>query len=244
MHIYLLVHKSDVIDHIKDYDRKILNKTGKHLQIIQSDGGSGKGGEFFNHDINDYCQMYGIHQRSSTAYTPEQNGRAERGNRTVLEGTSSLLIDSNLDLSYWGFAAKTFVYLKNRSPHAALYRSTPYQVWFGKQPDLSHLHVFGTRCWSYIPSKVRKRFGKGHKLISKSQYMIHVGYSDKFKAWTLFDPVTKLIVNSNDVIWEPETSPPTGELPAQSLIELVDAYEADNQEETGLRGIMVIIQYL
>ena len=137
----------------------IHGKTGKHLTTLQTDGG--KGGEFFNEDLKDYCQQHGIHHRSSTSYTPEQNGRAERTNRTVLEGIRSLLIDSQLLLPYWGLAAETFVYLKNRSPHAALYRTTPYQVWFNRIPDLQHLHVFGYECWMFIPGEIRKRQGKG-----------------------------------------------------------------------------------
>jgi hypothetical protein len=80
------------IDHIQDYDKKILNKTGKHMQILQSDGGNG--GEFFNNEMNEYCRMHGIHQRSSTAYTPEQNARAERANRTTLNGINCLLNDT------------------------------------------------------------------------------------------------------------------------------------------------------
>ena len=52
INIYLLIHKSDAIDHIQDYDRKILNKTGKHMQILQSDGG--RGGEFFSNDMAEF----------------------------------------------------------------------------------------------------------------------------------------------------------------------------------------------
>ncbi len=120
-----------------------------------------------------------------------QNGRAERPNRTVLEGISSMLLDAHLPWEYWGFAAECFVYLKNRSPHASLFKSTPYQEWFSRIPDLSNIRVFGYPCYVYIPAEVRKRKGSGNKLLSKSVKMLPVGYSDRHKAWKCFDPSTK-----------------------------------------------------
>jgi hypothetical protein len=235
-HIYLLVHKSDAIDHIKDYDRKILNKTGKHMQILQSDGG--KGGEFFSNDMTEFCKFNGITQRSSTSYTPEQNGRAERANRSILNGIRCLLSDSKLALSYWGFAALTSVYLKNRSPHKALYRSTPYQEWFGIKPDLSQLRVFGNRCWMNIPTKVRSKQGPGHKITRNGRPMIHVGYSDKYKAWKLYDPASKQIENSNNVTWESESFN-LNEDESIDFLEAIGQQESETSQESDLRGDIV-----
>ena len=228
IHIYLLTHKSDAIDHIQDYDRKILNKTGKHMQILQSDGGTG--GEFFSNDMAEYCRMNGIHQRSSTSYTPEQNGRAERANRTVLNGIRCLLSDSKLGLEYWGFAALTAVYLKNRSPHTALHKSTPYQEWFGIKPNLSQLRVFGNHCWYTIPEEVRKRQGKGHKIRRNGRRMIHIGYSDKYKAWRLYDPKTKEVIVSNNVTWESEIINLNGET-SVDFFDILDFKESNEEPE-------------
>jgi hypothetical protein len=102
--IFLVAYKSDAASSIIQYDKVIFNKTGRHLSIFQSDGG-------------EYFITHGIHQRSSTPYTPEQNGRAERVNRTILKGTSAMLLDCQLPWEFWGLAAEAFVYLKHRSPH-------------------------------------------------------------------------------------------------------------------------------
>ena len=114
--LYLLKHKDDAVQCIIEYDRFILNKTGHHLKVLRSDNG----GEFINHYLKDYFDQHGVRQQTSTPYTPQQNGRAERFNRTLLEGVSAMLIDSKLPWNYWGFAALTFTYLKNRSPHSAV----------------------------------------------------------------------------------------------------------------------------
>ena len=198
--IYLLQHKDDCTELIIGYDRQLFNKTGRHLSIVRSDGG----GEFFNTALKEYFQSVGTVQQSSTPHTPEHNSRAERANRTTLEGISSMLLDSQLPWTFWGYAAECFIYLKNRSPHAALPRSTPYQEWHRKLPDLTNLRVFGYDCWVYIPGAVRRRQGRGHKLLPKSRPMIFIGYSDKFKAWRCFDTLTKQVVFSCNVRFDTE----------------------------------------
>ena len=216
--IYLLRHKDDAEEFMKSYDRKILVKTGRHCQVIRSDNG----GEFFSNSIADYCNTHGISQESSTAYTPEQNGRAERINRTVLEGTSAMLYDADLPFEYWGLAAQCFVYLKNRSPHHALFRSTPYTEWNERLPDLTNVRVFGCICYVYIPSETRKKQGLGNKLQPKALKMIFVGYSDKHKAWKTIDPNTKNIVVSSNVIFDDEMKL-RNHTNSQTLLEYVGA---------------------
>jgi hypothetical protein len=105
--IYLLRHKDDTFDCIKSYNQNMKNKTGKSLHIIRSDGG----GEFKNSRMDHFCKEEGILQQYSTPYTPEQNSRAERNNRTILEITRALLIESGLNQSFWGLAAESAVYL-------------------------------------------------------------------------------------------------------------------------------------
>jgi len=200
MTIYPIQHKNDAVDIIISYDKKMYLKTGRHLSTLRSDGG----GEFFNQRLEEYFKSNGTVQQSSTPYNPQQNGRAERPNRTVLEGIRAMLLDANLPWEYWAFAAECFVYLKNRSPHNALYKSTPYQEWFGKIPDITNVRVFGYPCYVFIPPEVRKRKGPGHKLLPNATKMLLVGYSDKHKAWKCFQPKTKEVVYSANVQFDTE----------------------------------------
>jgi hypothetical protein len=122
----------------------------------------------------------------------------------VLEGVSSMLLDASLPFEYWGLAAQCFIYLKNRSPHHALFRSTPYTEWHQKLPDLTNVRIFGSSCFVYIPHETRKKQGLGNKLLPKSEKMIFVGYSDKYKAWKCINPTTKVITFSSNVVFRNE----------------------------------------
>jgi len=203
MTIYSIQHKDDTEDLLKSYDKKLFIKTGRHLGMIRSDNG----GEFINSNLEEYFHSNGTTQQTSTPYNPQQNGRAERPNRTVLEGISSMLLDAKLPWEYWALAAECFVYLKNRSPHAALYKSTPYQEWFSKIPDLTNIRVFGYPCYVYIPAEIRKKSGPGHKLLPKAMRMILVGYSDTKKAWKCYNPDIKQLVCSSNVEFDNESRP-------------------------------------
>lgn len=198
MKIYLLRAKSDAAEAFKDYDRKLFNMIGKHVSTLKTDCGT----EYFNNSVKEYCRIHGITQLSSTPYTPQQNARAERPNRSIIEGVSAMLLDAKLPWEYWGFAAKAFIYLKNRSPHSALSQSTPYSQWFKVLPDLSHVRVFGSTCHAFIPKQ--KRTGPGSKLLPKTKQMILVGYSDLPKTYKLFNPETLEQIESSEVIFENE----------------------------------------
>jgi hypothetical protein len=128
--IYLLKSKSDVGDAFFDYDKTVLNRTTRHCQVLRSDGGN----EYFRTTVKNYCNKHGILHQSSTRDTPQQNGRAERPNRSVVEGVSAMLLDKDLPMNFWGWAALCYVFLKNRSPHAALRSLTPYEAKFHEIP--------------------------------------------------------------------------------------------------------------
>jgi hypothetical protein len=111
-----------------------------------------------------------------------------------MEGTLALLMDSGLTNDYWGLAMQTYVYLKNKSPHKALYRTTPHELWTGKKPNLSHLRVFGTM--AYV--RVRREVYAGSKLAPKAELLRFVGYSDQHKAFKFIDTEMNGLVYSSE----------------------------------------------
>ncbi|GBP60658.1 Retrovirus-related Pol polyprotein from transposon TNT 1-94 [Eumeta japonica] len=72
---------------------------------------------------------------TSNSYTPQQNGLAERMNRTLMERARCMLINSDLQKSYWAEAVSTAAYITNRCPTRALSYATPEEMWSGKKPD-------------------------------------------------------------------------------------------------------------
>ena len=77
-------------------------------------------------------------------YNPQQNGVAERKNRTICEATKAMLSDLDLPLSLWAEAACTVVYIQNRIPHAILGEKTPKEVFTSKEHVVDHMRIFGT----------------------------------------------------------------------------------------------------
>ena len=90
---------------------------------------------------------------------------------------------------------ETTCYLVNRSPSSALEDKTPQEVWTGKKPSLSHLRVFGCDAYVHVPKD------KITKLDSKSEKCIFIGYKDGLKGYKLWNPVTRKVVYSRDVVF-------------------------------------------
>lgn len=80
--------------------------------------------------------------------TPQQNGLAERMNRTSLNKVKSMLADSGLNKRFWVEAIATTYYLISKSPSVALNFKTPKELWSNGPPQLNHLRPFG--CLAYI----------------------------------------------------------------------------------------------
>lgn len=108
--------------------------------------------------------------------TPQQNGVAERYNRTLMGRTVALLADRGQPKKWWAEAAATVTNLGKRVPHNG--RSvTPYEAMFGQKPDVGHLRVFGFRVWMHVPAKIRR------KLEPRAAAGILLGFGIRQKGW-------------------------------------------------------------
>ena len=72
--------------------------------------------------------------------TPQQNGVAERHNRTLMEMVRSMMSYSSVPISSWGEALKNTMYILNRVPSKAV-QKTPFELWTGRKPSLRHIHI-------------------------------------------------------------------------------------------------------
>ena len=88
------------------------------------------------------------------AYTPQENGLAERMNRTIVEMARSLLKDANLPNSYWSFTVNYAVHIINRSPTRTLKSSlTPFVAYTGNKPSVAHLRIFSCKAYAHVPQE-------------------------------------------------------------------------------------------
>ncbi|GBP54700.1 Retrovirus-related Pol polyprotein from transposon TNT 1-94 [Eumeta japonica] len=100
-----------------------------------------------------------------------------------------------IQVTFWPEAVATAAYIVDRSPTCTLLDATPYEVWTGKKPNLSHTRIFGCPAMVLIPKENRT------KLDVKSRKLIFVGYSDSTKGYRFLDPETKKGVLSRDVVF-------------------------------------------
>lgn len=189
---YLLKTKRQVFDKFVEFKILVENQTGLKIKKIRTDNGL----EYCNKYFEIFFKKNGIIHETTVQYTPEQNGVAERLNRTIIERTRAMLQDSGLSRKYWGETVKTAIYVKNRSPTAAVLDATPEELWSRYKVDVSNLRVFGCRAFVHTPKELRK------KLDVKSREYIMVGYYDHSKEYRLADPLQPgKVIKARDVIF-------------------------------------------
>lgn len=155
---------------------------------------SDRGGEYTNKELKEFLKDKGIETQYTAAYSPQQNGVAERRNRYLMEMARCILIDAKLPNKYWGKVVVTTNYLQNRLPTSATGR-TPYEKWHSRKPNLEHIHVFGSRAYVQIPEQHCR------KLDQKAEELLFVGYSEETKGYRLLDKETEKIKISRDVVF-------------------------------------------
>jgi hypothetical protein len=151
--------------------------------------------------------------------------------RTLMEKARSMLSGAGLEQEFWVEAVSTTCYLVNRSPSSALDDTTPHEVWSGKKPSLQHLRVFGCDAYVHVPKENRS------KLDNKAEKCIFIGYKDGVKGYKLWNPETKKIVYSRDVVFREvkdvskQEFPPMQDEPEKIELELDNAKSESSKEE-------------
>lgn len=183
--IRLISRKSEVEQVFKEFVNLCRTKFGRIPKAIRSD----RGGEYIGKSFIDFLKSEGIENQFTAPYTPQQNGRAERKNRTLIEMARCLLIDANLPNCFWGEAVTTANYIQN----IVLTRSTnftPHELWYGIKPSVQNIHVFGSKCFVHTPAQRRQ------KLDNKACEMIFPGYDTNSKSYRCYNQTTKSVVVS------------------------------------------------
>lgn len=146
-------------------------------------------------ESNSHKRSNGIKRQLTASYTPQQNGVAERKNRSLLNMVRSMLSHKKMPKTFWPEAVNWSVYIQNRSPTIAVKDVTPEEAWSGKKPSVHFFRVFGSIGYVHIPNSQRK------KLDDKSVKCVLLGISEESKAYKLYDPIAKKVHISRDVIF-------------------------------------------
>lgn len=154
-HVYFLKHKADVFDRFVEFERMINNKFGRSMKVLRTNNGL----EYCNKKMREYLALRGIKLENTASYTPAQNGRSERDNRTIIECARTMLQAKNLPNSLWAEAVSTAVYTLNRVERAEPGGSqTPYEMWVGKKPNVKHMRIFGSVAYAHTPKQFTSKF--------------------------------------------------------------------------------------
>jgi transposase InsO family protein len=116
--------------------------------------------EFCGKEFDQFCKKCGIERQNTTPYTPHQNGVAERMKKTLMDKARSILSGVELIKELWAETIETTRYLVNLFPSLALVDMTPNEVWYGKNPSVAHLKVFGCDAFVYVPKEKRNKLEK------------------------------------------------------------------------------------
>uniref|UniRef100_A0ACD5YJF3 Uncharacterized protein n=1 Tax=Avena sativa TaxID=4498 RepID=A0ACD5YJF3_AVESA len=169
---------------IDDYSRK----TEKKVKVLRTDNGM----EFCSNEFEEFCSNDGMIRHHTIPYTPQQNGVAERMNRTIISRARCMLSNAGMHRRFWAEAANTACYLINRSPSIPLEKKTPIEVWSGSPADYSQLRVFGCTAYAHVDNG---------KLEPRAVKCIFLGYGSGVKAYKLWNPETKRILLSRNVVF-------------------------------------------
>lgn len=180
--------KNEVLCAFRQFKALVENQVGRKIKCLQSDNGK----EYINQEFDDFLKENGVQRRLTVTHTPEQNGVAERKNRTLVEMARCLLIQSGLSPAFWGEAINTANYIRNRCP-TSLGGKTPFEIWTGKAPDVGYFREFGCQVYSLIREPNKGKFQ------SRSKKGVFVGYAENSKAFRIWIPDEHRIDISRDV---------------------------------------------
>ena len=143
-------------------------KGGPSKAILRSDNG----GKYTSEEFVNFCRDVGIKRELTTPYNPQQNGVAERKNRTIMEVVKTMIHDQDLTMCLWAEASMISIYVQNWLSHSALGFKTLEEMFTRNKPEVSHLKIFGCPIFIHISKEKR------NKLEPPGKKGIFVGYCE------------------------------------------------------------------
>lgn len=141
-----------------------------------------------------------------------------------MNAVRSMLIEQQVPKAFWPEAVRWCVHIQNRCPTAAVKNKTPEEARSGVKPTVEYFRVFGYIAHVHIPDQKRS------KLDDKSKKCVFLGVSDESKAYRLFDPVSRKIIVSKDVVFEEEESLDWGRTEEECKLEWGDDEDKSDGE--------------
>uniref|UniRef100_A0A2N9EVF0 Integrase catalytic domain-containing protein n=1 Tax=Fagus sylvatica TaxID=28930 RepID=A0A2N9EVF0_FAGSY len=191
--IYLMHNRSELAQIYRTFAQMISTQFSKTIKIFRTDNAM----EYRDSQFLDFIHTQGTLIQRSCAGTSQQNGRAERKHRHILDSVRAFLISASCPERFWGEAALTAVYTINRLPSSALQNVTPFERLYGTPASYSSLRAFGCACFVLLQSHEHS------KLEPRSRLCCFLGYGIEHKGYRCWDPISqRLRISRHVVFWE------------------------------------------
>ena len=189
---YPVRNKSETAEKFHEFYKMITAKTGIVIKRLRSHNG----GEYKNKIMKNICDKLKIAQEFTVPYNPEQNGLAERYNRTLIEMVRCMLKDSGMEKKYLAEAIKTAVYVRNMVENDVSQGKSPFEATFKQKPDLDFMRVFGCISFAHVPKQKRS------KLDDTAVKCRMLGYAEDQKAYHVMELKTAMVFSSRSVVFK------------------------------------------
>jgi gag-polypeptide of LTR copia-type/Domain of unknown function (DUF4219)/Zinc knuckle len=125
---------------VEEWIKLVQRQSGHKVKCIRTD----QGREYLG-DLTPFLKSLGVEHHNTAPFTPQSNGISERLNRVLNESIRAMLYSANMPDVYWAEAVVTAAYVWNRLPNSTVGENelSPYEMWFGKKPNLHALRPFG-----------------------------------------------------------------------------------------------------
>lgn len=212
--VFFIREKSEVPRITINYIERLKTEFGMKPKVLRTD----RGLEYLNGKLQGYLEQEGIKTQCTVGYAPEQNGVAERKNRTLVEAARSMISESGLPKSLWAEAVNTANYTFNRIQGKN--KKSPYELFYGKKHALMKYREFGCDAYVMIPYEKRR------KLDDKAEKMKFIGYDTQAKGYRMLNARNKIIVSREVRFLEMKQN-------QQSRTDYSDDSDDDSDDESG-----------
>ncbi|GJR95309.1 retrovirus-related pol polyprotein from transposon TNT 1-94 [Tanacetum coccineum] len=192
---FFLAAKNETNAILKSFITGIENLVDHKVKVIRCDNRT----EFKNREMNQFCEKKGLFRQFSVARTPQQNGVAERRNRTLIKAARTMLADFKLPTTFWAEAVNTACYVQNRVLVVKPHNKTPYELFHGRTPTLSFMRPF--RC----PVTILNTIDHLGKFDGKADEGFFIRYSLNSKAFRVFNSRTRIVEENLHIMFSENT---------------------------------------
>lgn len=187
--VYFIRNKNEYLDVFKEFKNKVELASGRKIKCLRSDNA----GELVGKEFSKYLNDCGIQRQLTIEYTPQQNGVAERMNRTLVEMVRCFIVESDLPEFLWAELVRKAAYVRNRCPTNLNKEKTPEELWSGKVPTVRHFRKIGCKAFA-----LNNKLGKSKFEPRSSEYVL-IGYDEISKGYILWKKGTTKVIKSRDV---------------------------------------------